>query len=157
MSQVLLSRPASQLGSGSKQPGVPNLPEIPHPLSRLGNPDKLNVRGLSSSHGRPLSNPTKPGEIPFSNITPRVSKSSSGRHASATERKSLPKIPQPFQSIPEGVEVVHTEDNKAKLPVFGKSRITLPTLIAFLVRYTFGTGVLAQHFHDFHTAEIVLM
>ncbi|KAJ8023054.1 EF-hand calcium-binding domain-containing protein 6 [Holothuria leucospilota] len=119
MSQVLLSRPASQLGSGSKQPGVPNLPEIPHPLSRLGNPDKLNVRGLSSSHGRPFSNPTKPGEIPFSNITPRVSKSSSGRHASATERKSLPRIPQPFQSIPEGVEVVHTEDNKAKLPVFG--------------------------------------
>lgn len=121
MSQVLTSRPASQLGSGTKQPGVPNLPEIPHPLSRLGNPDKLNVRGLSSSHGRPNSNPTKPGEIPFSNITPRISRSSAGRQSGVS--KSLPRIPQPFQSIPEGVEVVQTDTNKAKLPVFGKWEI----------------------------------
>ncbi|PIK49807.1 putative EF-hand calcium-binding domain-containing protein 6-like [Apostichopus japonicus] len=65
MSQILTSRPASQIGSVSRQPGVPNLPEIQHPLSRLGNPDKLN-------------------------------------------------------SIPEGVEVIHSTDgSKAKLPIFG--------------------------------------
>lgn len=124
MSQILTSRPASQIGSVSRQPGVPNLPEIQHPLSRLGNPDKLNVRGLSSSHGRPNSNPTKPGEIPFSTITPRISRSSAGRNGNSGVSKSLPRIPQPFQSIPEGVEVIHSTDgSKAKLPIFGKIRI----------------------------------
>ncbi|XP_063969621.1 EF-hand calcium-binding domain-containing protein 6-like [Lytechinus pictus] len=136
MSQALVSRPSSQAGF-PRQPGLPNLPEIQHPLARLGDPDKLNVRGLSSrSGGRPLSNPLggrgpRPAEeVPFSSLTPRVSRTASGgRPPSQLQRgefgpshtsRSLPKIPHLYSSIPEGVEVYHSDDpSKTRLPVFG--------------------------------------
>ena len=131
MSQVAMSRPASQMGGG-KTPGVPNLPEIQHPLSRLGNPDNMNVRGLSSSHGkRPATSggfgvaPRGPAEVPFqSNLTPRLSRSAAGfgpRDGEITSRRSLPKIPQLYNSIPEGIETVESSDpNKTTIPVFGE-------------------------------------
>lgn len=137
MSQALVSRPASQAGF-PRQPRLPNLPEIQHPLSRLGDPDKLNVRGLSSrSGGRPSSNPLSgrgprpAGEVPFSSLAPRVSRTASGgRPPSQLQRgefgpshtsRSLPKIPHLHSSIPEGIEVYHSDDpTKTRLPVFGK-------------------------------------
>ncbi|XP_033644045.1 EF-hand calcium-binding domain-containing protein 6-like [Asterias rubens] len=117
MSQAVISRPASVLSVGSK-PGVPNLPEIQHPLSRLGNPDKLNIRGLSSSQGgRPMSNTV--GEPQVSNFAPRLSMSA-GFGSGDAARRSLPRIPRPFSNIPEGVEVKEAEDQtKTRLPVFG--------------------------------------
>ncbi|XP_072038422.1 EF-hand calcium-binding domain-containing protein 6-like [Amphiura filiformis] len=129
MSQVALSRPASQMG-GAKTPGVPNLPNIQHPLSRLGDPDKMNVRGLSSRQGkRPATSgslniaPRAPDQVPFSNLTPRVSRSAAGfgpRDGETPSRRSLPKIPHLYSSIPEGIETFESSDpNKARLPVFG--------------------------------------
>ena len=119
MSQAIVSRPASQAGGFPRQPGVPNLPEIQHPLSRLGNPDKLNIRGLSSSQGgRPMSNTV--GEPQVSNFAPRLSMSA-GFGSGDAARRSLPRIPRPFSNIPEGVEVKEAEDQtKTRLPVFGK-------------------------------------
>ncbi len=130
MSQVAFSRPASQMG-GKSAGGVPNLPEIQHPLSRLGNPDKINVRGLSSRQGnRPATSgglnlaPRGPDEVPFSNLTPRLSRSAAGfgpRDGETTVRRSLPKIPHLYTSIPEGVEVMESSDpSKTRMPVFGK-------------------------------------
>ncbi|XP_071504578.1 EF-hand calcium-binding domain-containing protein 6-like [Diadema antillarum] len=129
--QAVISRPASQ-------PGMPKLPEIQHPLSRLGNPDKLNIRGLSSrAGGRPATGlgvgPRMPDELPFSNLTPRVSKTASGARPQSQSlqlqrgefgpthtTRSLPRIPQLYSSIPEGVEVCHSDDpSKTRLPIFG--------------------------------------
>ena len=138
MSQAMVSRPASQAGGITRQPGVPNLPEIQHPLSRLGNPDKLNIRGLSSRAGdRPSSNPggaRLANEVPFSSLAPRVSRTSAGpggrpmtqplqrgEFGPTHTTRSLPRIPQLYSSIPEGVEVFLSDDpSKTRLPVFGE-------------------------------------
>lgn len=138
MSQVAaFSRPASQMsGGGSKARGVPNLPEIQHPLSRLGNPDRLNVRGLTSRQGKRPATSGGPqfgagtvmargsDEVPFSSLTPRVSRSAAGfgpRDGAITSRRSLPQIPKPFSSIPEGLQVTESMDpSKTRIPVFGK-------------------------------------
>ncbi|XP_002734907.1 EF-hand calcium-binding domain-containing protein 6-like [Saccoglossus kowalevskii] len=122
MSQVgVQSRPATQMS----QVKIGNLPEIQHPLSRLGNPEKLNIRGLSSRAGeRPSSNPApRPAsELPF-HVTPRMSRSATGRevlHESLDLKKVLPRIPGPFSpTIPEGVEYNVGDPDKTKLPVFG--------------------------------------
>ncbi|XP_070545330.1 EF-hand calcium-binding domain-containing protein 6-like [Ptychodera flava] len=122
MSQASVQqRPSTQMS----QAKIGNLPEIPHPLSRLGNPDKLNIRGLSSRAGeRPSSNPPPraASEIPF-HITPRLSRSATGRdvlHDSLDAKKILPRIPGPFSpTIPEGIEVTVGDPAKTKLPVFG--------------------------------------
>jgi hypothetical protein len=124
MSQAVISRPASVLNVAPRSShGVPaNLPEIQHPLSRLGNPDKLNVRGLASQQGaRPGSHPVL-GEPQVSSLAPRLSVSAGGFGSGGeAARRSLPKIPRPFSNIPEGVEVVEVEDQtKTRLPVFGK-------------------------------------
>ncbi|XP_077999318.1 EF-hand calcium-binding domain-containing protein 6-like [Glandiceps talaboti] len=121
MSQAgVQQRPSTQMS----QARIGNLPEIPHPLSRLGNPEKLNVRGLSSRAGdRPSSNPApRPAsEIPF--VTPRLSRSAAGKgtlHESLDLKRTLPRIPGPFSpTIPEGIEVTVGDPAKTKLPVFG--------------------------------------
>ncbi|XP_038061355.1 EF-hand calcium-binding domain-containing protein 6-like [Patiria miniata] len=120
MSQAVISRPASVLNVAPKSShGGPNLPEIQHPLSRLGNPDKLNVRGLSSQQGhRPFSNPVNEPQMSFA--APRLSLSAGAMSAGEAARRSLPRIPRPFANIPEGVEVMEAEDQtKTRLPVFG--------------------------------------
>lgn len=122
-------------GGSSKARGVPNLPEIQHPLSRLGNPDRLNVRGLTSRQGkRPATSGGPPqfgtvmargsDEVPFnSSLTPRVSRSAAGfgpRDGAITSRRSLPQIPKPFSIIPEGLQVTESMDpSKTRIPVFG--------------------------------------
>jgi Ca2+-binding EF-hand superfamily protein len=121
MSQAVISRPASVL---SVAKSGPNLPEIQHPLSRLGNPDKLNVRGLSSQQGSRSAGHQSfyQAEPQVSISAPRLSQSAGGGIGlgGETSRRSLPRIPRPFSNIPEGVEVVEAEDQtKTRLPVFG--------------------------------------
>lgn len=65
MSQVGFSRPGTQQSFG--RGAMLTLPEIAHPLSRLGSPDKLGIRGSASADrlvvehsGRPLSQ--EPGQ-----------------------------------------------------------------------------------------------
>ncbi|XP_071952395.1 EF-hand calcium-binding domain-containing protein 6-like [Antedon mediterranea] len=107
------SRPGTQ---ASGRVGL-NLPKIQHPLSRLGNPDKLNVRGLSSRQGRPTTQPRLSDEIPF--LAPRLTKSSHGNRESEDLKRSFPKIPRPFsQSLPVHIEESDNE-NKTKIPIFG--------------------------------------
>lgn len=114
MSQVGLSRPATGTG--------PMLPAIQHPLSRMASPEKLDVRGVSRSGDRPLSQASKSGR-PLANetsyISPRKIYSSAGRESKMRGRQSFEQPPI-YESIPEGVEVVLGDSTKARLPIFGK-------------------------------------
>ncbi|XP_033124539.1 EF-hand calcium-binding domain-containing protein 6-like [Anneissia japonica] len=119
MSQAgIQSRPATQMSARS---GI-NLPQIQHPLSRLGNPDNINIRGSNSRQGRPSTQPRLADEVPFmSNLAaPRLSKSSHGGNGENNElRRSFPKIPRPFsQSLPAPAEQYELE-TKTKIPIFG--------------------------------------
>nr|WQY91287.1 ddN-expressed EFCAB family member [Ciona robusta] len=102
MSQTILSRPASQASR------VGMLPRIEHPLSRLENPGNMSVRGVTRGSSRA-------GDVPKPH---RLS-----RDAMSPRRKDLdPKMP--IDSIPEGIEVVHSKDpNKPTLPVFGNRAV----------------------------------
>ena len=103
MSQIALSRPGSQASR------VGMLPRIEHPLSRLENPEKISVRGLSRASGRS-------GEA----AGVKMQKNPSRSHAMSPKRKDLnPKMP--MTSIPEGVQVVQASDpDKTTLPIFGE-------------------------------------
>ena len=103
MSQVVLSRPPSQASR------VGALPRIEHPLSRLENPEKISVRGMSRASMR------SGGEIEVQKIK------SSRSITMSPKRKDLdPKMP--MESIPEGVQVIQSSDpNKTTLPIFGES------------------------------------
>lgn len=123
MSQVGVSRPATQQSLAGKGPGIP---EIQHPLSRLCNPEKLDIRGMSRGgsadalgvgamgQGRPL---TAENQYPPSRMSMR---SSAGRQSRL--RKSGHKLQQSanYDIIPEGVEVTMGDPNKTKMPIFGK-------------------------------------
>lgn len=102
MSHMAISRPSTH----QSRTGV--LPRIEHPLSRLQNPEKISIRGVSRASNR--SNDFA-GEKSY-----RVA---SRAGLMSPKRKDLePKMP--IEVIPEGVEVVHSSDpNKPTLPVFG--------------------------------------
>ena len=117
MSQVgIYQRPATQQSLSAR------LPEIQHPLSRLGSPGRLDVRGLSRSaelpfrdvphSARPLANETN-------YAVPRRLNTSGGRPL----RASLPQDPLIHDAIPEGVEVTQGDPTKTRLPLFGKCEI----------------------------------
>ena len=100
MSQIALGRPGSQASR------VGLLPRIEHPLSRLENPEKISVRGMSRASYRSVEDPG-----PRHTSRPNVM---------SPQRKDLnPKMP--ITSIPEGVQVVQASDpDKTTLPIFGK-------------------------------------
>ncbi|XP_076819252.1 EF-hand calcium-binding domain-containing protein 6-like isoform X2 [Clavelina lepadiformis] len=105
MSQAVVSRPGTQ----SSKVGV--LPRIEHPLSRLENPEKISIRGMSRASNRS-------GEVP-ARKTHRFSKT----EEMSPRRKDLsPKMP--IEAIPEGVQVVHSRDpSKPTLPIFGNRAV----------------------------------
>ena len=73
MSQTAFSRPGTQQSLGGGRGAMLTLPEIAHPLSRLGSPEKLGVRGMSRAGsdrlvvdhggGRPLSQEPGLGQL----------------------------------------------------------------------------------------------
>lgn len=121
MSQVGVSRPASQLGSAKVGMGV-TLPQIQHPLSRMSNPGEMDIRGVSRSGDRPMSNPS--GGRPLANESHyplRKSMSAlSGRESRQASRMGHIPAPMAIDSIPEGVEVKFGDPNKTRMPIFGK-------------------------------------
>ncbi|KAG2465474.1 EFCB6 protein, partial [Polypterus senegalus] len=100
------------------------LPVIQHPLSRLGDPGTISLRGFSrdsfgkpldeeNQHGRTLAHEEKPGH--------------SSRQQTSRSCKSLPEpergVPTtlPPHHIPPGVEVTPAVDpSKTRLPIFGQ-------------------------------------
>ena len=99
-----------------------NLPAISHSLSRLGNPEKIAVRGVSRGEGASsqiqnelqkvsLLRPITADQMPW-----RLTKSSCGSRSSAKET-NLPAL----GSLPEGVEVKKASDqSKPAIPIFGR-------------------------------------
>ena len=114
-------RPPSQLSTG--RAGV-NLPQIQHPLSRMSNPENMDIRGVSRSGERPTSQPNTGRPLAAESRYP-VRKSMSAlsgresRQSSRLGRENVPP-PMPIDSIPEGVEVTYGDPNKTRMPVFGK-------------------------------------
>ena len=120
MSQVGY-RPASQMSTGRM--GV-NLPQIQHPLSRMSNPENMDIRGVSRSGDRPLSQPNTGRPLAAeANYPMRKSMSAlSGRDSRRSSRMGRENVPppMPIDSIPEGVEVTYGDPDKTRMPVFGK-------------------------------------
>lgn len=114
MSQVGIPRPASM---GQKM-GV-SLPQIEHPLSRMGNPTNMDIRGVSRSGDRPLSHPAGRPLANENVYSGRKSVSVYGRDSRLGSRQMM-QAPLPIDSIPEGVEVTYGDPAKTRLPVFGK-------------------------------------
>ena len=133
MSQVGVSRPSTQHSFS----GGPKLPEIQHPLSRLGRPDNLGIQGVSrgntadgvrpgtrnSYSGRPLA----AEEVNYG-LVRRSLQSSGGRSGPRASREGPALVDAPplrYDSIPEGVAVVAGGTTKARLPVFGRKMFAL--------------------------------
>lgn len=121
MSQVGV-RPASQMSTGRM--GV-TLPQIQHPLSRMSNPNDMDIRGVSRSGDRPMSNPLGGRPLASESHYPlRKSMSAlSGRESRQASRLGRDNAPQalPIESIPEGVEVTFGDPNKTRMPIFGRA------------------------------------
>ncbi|KAE8629793.1 hypothetical protein XENTR_v10000593 [Xenopus tropicalis] len=89
-------------------PSLAKLPVIEHPLSRLGDPDTLSLRGVSrAGSAQPEEEglwPTKPPKTASSNYSDKRSQFSPLNH-----------------NIPAGVQVtVASDENKTRLPIFGQ-------------------------------------
>ncbi|PVD38834.1 hypothetical protein C0Q70_01458 [Pomacea canaliculata] len=117
MSQVGVSRPVShQLKLGVA------LPEIKHPLSRMSNPENMDVRGVSRSGDRPASNPPAPSGRPLANEVGsplRKSVSATGRESRLRRDGVATAASVVIDNIPEGVEVKYGDPGTTRLPVFG--------------------------------------
>lgn len=117
MSQVgVTSRPHT--GSQSL---VDRLPQIPHPLSRLGNPSGMELCGAGSrgGSGRPLASENQAGAY-YLGSARRTPASAGGRMSRASMmRRSMPEGVR-VDAIPEGVEVMAGDPSKTRLPIFGK-------------------------------------
>ena len=127
----VMSRPAT----GQSLTG--RLPKIQHPLSRLGNPECLDVQGTSSrvpsraasggaASGRPLAAEQSYG-------SPRRSLHSA-RAASVRQSRAEQHRPLSYSAIPEGVEVTQGDPNKTKLPIFGELTHTRDVIAACAYR-----------------------
>ena len=120
MSQVGVSRPASQL----KMPGV-SLPDIQHPLSRMSNPEKLDIRGVSRAGDRCPSNLEAETGRPLASEAHgsglrRKSQSAAGRDSRLKKDGPAAGGTIHIDSIPEGVEVKYGDPGATRLPVFGE-------------------------------------
>ena len=121
MAQVGISRPSTQ----QSYTGAPKLPEIQHPLSRLGRPDNLGVQGVSrgntadghrlgtrhSFSGRPLA----AEEGNYGTVRRSMSR------ASRCGQMPVDSLPFRYDAIPEGVAVVAGDSTRTRLPIFGKN------------------------------------
>ncbi|KAK7111211.1 EF-hand calcium-binding domain-containing protein 6-like isoform X2 [Littorina saxatilis] len=112
MSQVgVSSRPASQFKMGV------SLPEIQHPMSRMSNPDKLDVRGMSRAGDRPAD------QIGSGRPLANEGQGAGGRKkslsAASRGKKEAAGGTIHIDSIPEGVEVKYGDPGHTRLPVFG--------------------------------------
>ena len=101
-----------------------NLPAISHPLSRLENPEKMNVRGIShcgtaSSQFRyELEKVDRLRPITADQIPWRLTKSSHGTRNSG--KPNVTAVPA-LRTLPEGVEVKRAHDHsKPAIPIFGR-------------------------------------
>lgn len=95
-----------------------SLPQIEHPLSRMGNPTNMDIRGVSRSGDRPLSHPSGRPLANENVYSGRKSVSAHGRDSRLASRQMM-QAPLPIDSIPEGVEVTYGDPAKTRLPVFG--------------------------------------
>lgn len=118
MSQVGVSRPVShQLKLGVA------LPEIKHPLSRMSNPENMDVRGVSRSGDRPASHPPAPSGRPLASEVGsplRKSVSATGRESRLRKDGAATAASVVIDNIPEGVEVKYGDPGTTRLPVFGE-------------------------------------
>lgn len=116
MSQVGF-RPASQMSTGR---GGVTLPQIAHPLSRMSNPDNMELRGVSRSGDRPMSNPLSGRPLANETHYPiRKSNSAMSMGSRTGFRTNREQAPMVIDSIPEGVEVTYGDSNKVRMPIFG--------------------------------------
>lgn len=112
MSQVSVSRMSHH------QAGM--LPRIEHPLSRLGNPDEILIRGVSRAGGRISSRIDNVEEK--GGATRR--RSAQMRSGSAPSRKPEDAPAVPLETIPEGIKIASASDpTRPRLPVFGNNRV----------------------------------
>lgn len=95
-----------------------SLPQIEHPLSRMGNPTNMDIRGVSRSGDRPFSHPAGRPLANENVYSGRKSVSAYGRDSRLGSRQMM-QAPLPIDSIPEGVEVTYGDPAKTRLPVFG--------------------------------------
>ncbi|XP_056416023.1 EF-hand calcium-binding domain-containing protein 6-like isoform X2 [Hyla sarda] len=97
MSSHILSPPRSSM---------PRLPMIEHPLSRLGDPETLSLRGFSRAD--------------VANHRDKEASQTRRSIQTASSCRSLPLTPSKHH-IPEGVQVtIATDQNKTRLPIFGQ-------------------------------------
>lgn len=102
-----------------------NLPAISHPLSRLGDPEKMNIRGVSRGEGASsqlhdeLEKVDRLRPITADQMPWRLTKSSHGTRNYVKE-KALPAL----GTLPEGIEVKKADDqSKPAIPVFGNEAV----------------------------------
>ncbi|XP_033890757.3 EF-hand calcium-binding domain-containing protein 6 [Acipenser ruthenus] len=101
-------------------------PTIQHPLSRLGDPDTISLRGFSKASGRNPSESEAEQGRPLANeerhdTLYRSQSSKSYRCFTGRDPDTERVGPLPLQHIPEGVEVIPvTDPNKTRLPIFGQ-------------------------------------
>lgn len=100
-----------------------NLPAISHPLSRLSNPEKIEVRGLSRGEGASsriqdeLQKVSQLRPITADQIPWRLTKSSCGSRGFPKDT-SLPAL----APVHEGVQMKRAGDqSKPTIPIFGQS------------------------------------
>ena len=147
MSQVgAASRSASQLKMGV------SLPDIQHPLSRMSNPDNLDVRGVSRAGDRPASHPDQGSGRPLASENGnypmgRKSISAAGRESRLKKEAHPPGGTIKVDSIPEGVEVKYGDPGATRLPVFGERPPCLLELCSVIpILLVLGVWLLSQLF-----------
>ncbi|XP_051746043.1 EF-hand calcium-binding domain-containing protein 6 [Ctenopharyngodon idella] len=120
------------------------LPAIQHPLSRLGDPDLISLRGFSTDCGREQrgwmpqrgTRPQSPGTESLDSAF--RSESSRSDRSSLMEKGKRGGLDIPEQ-IPEGDEVIHDQD-KAKLPAFRHRAASENRSISRVSHLTSSTG-----------------
>ncbi|KAJ8335898.1 hypothetical protein SKAU_G00392400 [Synaphobranchus kaupii] len=114
----------------SRVPSVASfrLPVIQHPLSKMGDPEKISLRGHSTDgarslevfaeeRGRPLSHEERPDSV----LRSHTSKSKRAQRNGNNSRLDRDILTQPALKIPEWVEATWAGDpDKPRLPVFGQ-------------------------------------
>ncbi|XP_043920865.1 EF-hand calcium-binding domain-containing protein 6-like [Protopterus annectens] len=113
------SWPPRQAARTSAISPFPKLPAIPHPISRLGDPETISLRGYSRLSAREpdygiAAPPVDRGEGNRSLMKMRDGNSSPG---TGRDRVTTPLL----YNIPEGVKVtVAADSDKPRLPIFGQ-------------------------------------
>ncbi|XP_078418371.1 EF-hand calcium-binding domain-containing protein 6 [Cetorhinus maximus] len=109
-----VSRPLSQAS--------PRLQHIQHPLSRLGDPETISVRGFSRASDKPLADPPLVPDRPALSDRSRGKEPMDSPHSGRRKELEPNRTPRgSLHHIPEGVEVTFgTDPDKPRLPIFGQ-------------------------------------